>query len=492
MDWFTADKAGLANFVKRRGVAWVLYEIIQNGLDQDVTSVNVALKPIGGAAQVLLTCEDDDPKGFEKLSLAWTLFADSTKRSDPTKAGRFTMGEKLVLSLAHEAKIVTTTGTVLFDSDGRHTSKVKRSQGSLFQARLPMTRAEYEEVCKAATCLLPREGVTLTFNGEVIPHRKSLKSFQANLTTEYADKERFLRRTVRKTTVSVHEVLEGEVPTLFELGIPIVGLSGGERWHINIHQRVPLNVDRDNVTPAYLQTIRVLLANEMKDFFTKEDAKQVWVDAATEDERIDSLAVEKVLDERFGKKRAVFDASDPEANKQLMNEGFAIIHGGSLSKGQWNNVRDAGLAIPSGQLRPSGVQYDPDGDPETIIPESDYTSGMREIVDFSKAVAKMLIRKEIRVKLVNEPIALPHAAWYGKGVLAFNVGRLGKDWFHDGIHPKHVELILHELAHDAVKDHLTREFADEVGRLGVRLVRVALSDPGFFKTRNVFILSPHT
>ena len=34
-------------------------------------------------------------------------------------------------------------------------------------------------------------------------------------------------------------------------------------------------------------------------------------------------------------------------------------------------------------------------------------------------------------------------------------------------------------------DHLTREFADEVGRLGAKLVALALSDPTFFRAHGV-------
>jgi hypothetical protein len=107
---------------------------------------------------------------------------------------------------------------------------------------------------------------------------------------------------------------------------------------------------------------------------------------------------------------------------------------------------------------------------------------MRGIVEMSKDLAETLIGKTIHVKLVNEPIALPHAAWYGHGTLAFNVGRLGKAWFDENPPgPKHLELILHELAHDRVKDHLTKEFADEVGRLAVKLLGKLLVEPNFLK-----------
>jgi hypothetical protein len=110
----------------------------------------------------------------------------------------------------------------------------------------------------------------------------------------------------------------------------------------------------------------------------------------------------------------------------------------------------------------------PYGDPEKLIPPSEWTDGMRHLVDFSIEVARCLIGRSISVKIVNEPIALPHLAWYGRGrgVLAFNVGRLGRKWFegaHLGIRP----------------NHLTKEFADEVGRLAVKLMEMSLRDVRF-------------
>lgn len=481
MDWFTVDKTGLAKLLDKRGKSFALFELIQNAWDTDAANVQVTLAPVPARPLVTVRVEDDDPEGFRTLAHAFTLFAESDKKTDPTKRGRFNLGEKLVLALCETATISSTRGTIAFDAHGRSEKRARRERGSVFEGLMRMTRVELAEVEAAMQSLIPPDASVTMINGRALRRREHCHSFTATLPTETSDAEGFLRRTQRQTTVTVHAVLEGETPTLYEMGIPVVELTGGEPWHVVIHQKIPLNVDRDNVTPAYLQTIRVLLANEMREHLRHEDADRVWLNAATEDERADPAVVGKLLDERFGPKRAVFDPSDPEANKQLINEGFTIISGGALSKGQWSHVKAAGLAVPAGQLRPSGVRYDPEGRPERIIPPSAYSDGQRRVVDFAERLAVRLIARTIRVKLVNEPIALPHAAWYGGGVLAFNVGRLGKAWFEERLSPAHLELVLHELAHDSVKDHLTREFADEVTRLAVKAAGIALQEPSFFE-----------
>ena len=481
MDWFTVDKTGLAKLLDKRGKSFALFELIQNAWDTDATCVDVSIEPIAGRPLATVRVEDDDPEGFRTLTHAFTLFAESEKKADPTKRGRFNLGEKLVLALCETASISSTRGTVIFDGAGRRESRKRRERGSVFEGVMRMTRAELEEAEVAVQRLLPPLCSTTSINGVRLRRRGPCRSFEAVLPTEASDAEGFLRRSQRRAAVTVHTVLLDEKPTLYEMGIPVVELSGGEPWHVNVHQKIPLNVDRDNVTPAYLQTVRVLLANEMREHLRREDVDRIWLNAATEDERIEPAVVAKVLDGRFGDKRAIFDPSDHEANKQLLNEGYAIIPGGALSKGQWENVKSANLATPAGQIRPSGVRYNPDGRLERIIPPDKYTDGQKRVVDFAERLAIPLIAQSIRVKLVNEPVALPHAAWYGGGVLAFNVGRLGKAWFEGPLTPAHLELILHELAHERVKDHLTREFADEVARLAVKALAVALREPAFFE-----------
>ena len=78
-----------------------------------------------------------------------------------------------------------------------------------------------------------------------------MTTFETVLPTVLADDEGVLRKTTRKTLVSVYEPLDSETPTLYEMGIPVV--ETGDRYHVDIGQKVPLNMDRDNVTPAYLR-----------------------------------------------------------------------------------------------------------------------------------------------------------------------------------------------------------------------------------------------
>ena len=84
-----------------------------------------------------------------------------------------------------------------------------------------------------------------------------------------ADDQGVMRPRVRKTQVSIFEPLPGETPSLYEMGLPVV--ETGDKWHVNVGQKVPLNRDRDNVKPAYLQAVRVAVLNAAHDLLTTEE-----------------------------------------------------------------------------------------------------------------------------------------------------------------------------------------------------------------------------
>ena len=263
----------------------------------------------------------------------------------------------MVLAVCESASISTTKGTVVFDPDEGRIEKPrqKRQRGSVFQGRIKMTREEYPQVCDYLRSLLLPKDVIVTFNGDRLLPRKSLHKCEASLETLMADENGVMRSRVRKTTVSIYEPLGGEVPSLYEMGLPVV--ETGDKWHVNIGQKVPLNRDRNNVKPAFLRTVRTLVLNEMNDRLTHEDANDVWVRQASSDPACSETAIKKVLDLRFGEKRAAYDPTDPEANKTWVSKGGTLVYGSMLNGQEWNNAKEAGAIEPAGHLCPTPKPY---------------------------------------------------------------------------------------------------------------------------------------
>src|SRR5258708_10751273 len=159
--WFDVSKAGLGKQAEEHGKGRLIGELVQNALDEaGVTQIAVSLALVPGRPLAVLTVEDDSPEGFRDLAHAYTLFAESYKRTNPAQRGQFNFGEKLVLAVCESASISTTKSTVIFTEDGRSENpRQKRDRGSVFQGRIRLTREEYPEVCDYLRSLLLPDNV---------------------------------------------------------------------------------------------------------------------------------------------------------------------------------------------------------------------------------------------------------------------------------------------------------------------------------------------
>ena len=481
--WIDTDLDGLAKILQRKGGKhFAIYELIQNCWDQNVNSVSVTIIPIPNRPAAKITVVDDDPCGFSDLTQSFTLFADSPKKNDPTKAGRFNLGEKLVLSLCEEAHIMTTTGSVHFCKNGsRLSSKDKTEKGSIFEGVMKIQRDEMYEAIKSLNNLIPPENVITEVNGNRIPPRFPIRTFTAILPTEAADAEGNLKRTQRKVQVDVIVPRKGETASIYELGIPVVKTN--DKYHIDIHQKIPLNMDRDNVPPAFLQTIRTFVLNNTHFLLEVEDATKDWVQKASSDERCSGDAIKKIMSLRFGDKRVSNDLSDPEGTKIAMSEEYTVVFGGALSKGQWDNVRKAKAIKPAGEVTPSPKPYDPEGSKLNEIPESKWTKKMKLLVSFYKGLAPELIQNPILIKIANDHGLQAKATYGSSGILVLNKARLGNLFFEE--FPDNMEeacdLLIHELGHEYSLDHLSRKYHRVLTRLGAKLTMAALNSPELFQ-----------
>lgn len=492
-DWFSAHKDGLRQvherLVERRGFGILGGELYQNVMDTDATHCLFAVHKVAGRPAVELMVEDDG-HGFHNLEDAWTMFAPSEKKADPTKAGRFNFGEKVVLSFARKASIHTTSGTVVFDDYGRSMyPRRKRDKGTVFQAELRCTQEQYEEFIAYLGRIIVRPNLVLTINGREVKHRKPIHSFTITLPTEQGEG---LRLTNRKTKVEVYEPLEGELPSIYELGIPVV--ETGDRWHYNVTQKVPLNVDRDNVTPSYLRTLRVAVLNEMHEVLSGDDTETTWVNEATSDKRCTNEAVEAFRVQKYGADSVVADPSNPEANAEAVAHKRPLIHSRGLTPGQRENLYRAQTLISSSKAYPTAgkgaYSDDPNAPPVKVIPPEKWSAGMAQIQQYTEALAFRLMGVRVQVRFVSCNKFGGGNRWgacYGRGHLSgtswfdYNVFTLGRAWFDNGVNEEVDKLILHEFGHQFESNHLDHDYHNALCALGAKLKREVLADPKWFR-----------
>lgn len=495
-NWFDVDRKGLARLVERRGGSGgddndgsdklaLIVELISNALDaKGTTRVEVVLEPEEGVPQATVLVRDDSMEGFADITLAWTLFGESTRKTEPGARGRFCAGDKLVLALCTEASIISTKAAVMFDSRGRTSMKARTKQGTEFQGIMRITRAELAKVKIGLRKLISPPGVTIVVNGEELPRRTPIKTIDATLPTEIADESGVLRRTSRKTTVSLYEPLPGEESMLYELGIPVV--ATGDKFHVDVAMKVPLNMDRDNVTPGYLRAIRTLVVNAMHDQLGEADANATFVNEALADKNATPEAVKAALVLKYGDKHAIRDPNDLEANNNLVAQGYTLIGGSQLTKDQWENVKklpDATRPRPAGQIAPTKHALFGPGGKDSWVPREKWTAAMRAVVAYSAEVCRELTGSRVEVSVLSD-ITESWAACYGSQGLVFNLGRLGHAFFDECGHgptDRLNELLIHECGHEQAPNHLAEKFHAALCALGAKLSRLALKRPEIFQ-----------
>ena len=482
-EWFLTSRTGLRKQAKERGAPNVFIELLSNALDEresGMTTVNIEIAPIDGRPLAEVVVDDNSPVGFRDLSHAYTVFAESYKRANPELRGQFNFGEKLFLALCRTATISTTTGTVVFDDDGRHEHpRKKRERGTRIEAEMEITRGEIDELDRLLHSVMLPEGVSVVYNGEHLECRTPIKVFEAVLPTQIADKEGIMWPTSRTTTMRIYESRDGERPHIYELGIPVVDTD--IRWHVSVGQKVPLNRDRDNVPPAYARKLCTVVAEAMRESLNQDDAGG-WGNVVLADKTASTEVISKLMDERFGQNRAAYDLSDPEANHAgPIKHGGTIVHGGMLTKEQWANVKQKGAIQPAGKKWPTPKPYsdNPNAPQAQFMERKDWTPGMVRFYDYLRWIAAELLGVvELNVRF---PLDMGANACYGRksatnGTIEFNVGALGLRWF-DTIGVKQDELMLHEFGHHLADDHYSEEFHQACCQLGAKLKQLALEQP---------------
>ena len=468
MNWFEIDKAGLASILERRGKSWAVLELLQNAWDQDVTTVDVTLGRPRGSRSVVVRVQDDDPRGFENLNHAFTLFAPSAKQANPRQRGRFNLGEKLVLALCSEALITTTRGSVRFDRSGRRRTRAKTATGSIFEGRLAMTAAELDAAIDTLKRALPPAGVDTRLNGEILPLRTPFSIATAKLPTEVAGADGCLTRRERRTELRLHRPLEGESAMLYEMGIPV--MRTGDGYHVDVQQKIPLSMDRDGVSPAYLRAVRTSVLNATYEELDEESASSAWVREALGDRRCEPAVVRKAVEARFGRRAVSFDPTDREASHRAVSEGYTVVHGGHLAKEEWANVRAAKALLPAGQVMPTAKVFsdDPNAPPLRECAPHTWSEAECARVRSIQRVARALIGETVRVTIADDSRWQFEAA-YGDRHMTLNRAALGREWFEGPMNERVLSLVLHELGHHFAADHLSGDYHRALCRLGARL-----------------------
>lgn len=483
--WFEVDKKGLKELQSGKPKYYLMRELIQNALDEDITTCVVKMEYDRG--KVTISVEDDSPIGFRDLTDSYTLFRTTHKRKDAETRGRFNMGEKQVFAICDTAEIMTTVGGVVFDKDGRHAKRKKREKGSVITVTLRMTREELEECFDYCSEIFVPEGIELqvdmkdknnsSYGGvKFIEHTSPYKIFEARLQTELLDESGELpkvRKQTRDAKVHVHK--SEDVSFIYEMGLPICEIDC--EFSIDVQQKVPLGLDRDKVDGKYLTDLYGYVLNNTVDDIDREESSSLWVREATGSKVIEPLVVNSVINKRWGDKVAIANPFDPNANDEAISKGYKVIDSWEIGGAERDKIKEVGGIESTTSLFGIGAA------PATHVEPGEI---QKRVGNWAKRVAIELLGISLSVEYISNK-GFAHIATYGggrsSGVLTFNVGKMSRDyWELEGgaVNERMLDLIIHELGHSC-GNHTEHAYHECITKLGAKLALKALSDDSWFK-----------
>ena len=494
-DIFKVDLKGLANLLPQEGLGWIINELVQNAWDQDITECRVFIDHLPQYRnKIKIVVEDDDPEGFLDLAHSFTLFAKSYKMDKADKRGRFNLGEKLVIAYAiatgGSVKIESTKGGYFFNKDGRKAIRKKREKGSRIEVICRGSLVQFEDLISHTETLIPptnygtwfshsREGMSdCTY--QALERPVLVASAEDTLPTVIAGDDGALRRSRRKTVVNIFEPIGGDIPMIYEMGIPVV--ESGTPYHADIQQKVPLTMERDNVTPSYRAKIHTLILNATADRLTEEQATQTWVTTAMGEDNVSSEAVKQVLDTKYGKKRLVHDPNNPEASAVAIANGYKVIYGGNENSSTWGNIRSKS-PISSASTRfetNNSVEFNSNGK-DVSLPRSMWNIGMVDLAEFAQRVYWNLFNRSLSVSYLNDPRG--YLACFSMHNLKFNYRSIGKrkisDWRNHKVY--FLDLLIHEFAHREGDSHFSEKYWKATTKIGAQLALLLAREPELIK-----------
>ena len=243
----------------------------------------------------------DDGAGFDEVSDIWTFFRTTQMRTNAKVSGRFNAGEKQLVALAKEAKIVTGSHTVEFvDGKRNHTHhRTEQRQGTQLTATLAWKFDLVKKAIQQLESVIAPEGLIYTVNGKLIANGiNKVDVVNVSLPTVVlsdVDGTVAMRPTWRKSDVTIIETSDDEPAAwLYELGVPVCEMAHDFPYSLNVNQKVPVPMSRDMVSKKYIERLIGLVIEAAPHILNEADADAEFIKPALEYVQDDEAVAEVV------------------------------------------------------------------------------------------------------------------------------------------------------------------------------------------------------
>jgi hypothetical protein len=473
---FGVDVKKRAALVRCRALAVILKELLANSLDAKAATVELTCRlakgtrrDAAGLRAFEVTCVDDGC-GCDEPGILRRV-GSSTSDLHPETRGRFGQGLIDVLAIAESAEIRTLKHRLLFNADGCQISSVRKAvAGMQLDGLLRHDGEGFDELSTYFNSLILPGGVRVIVNGHEIPPRRPRRIIpKVKLqTVTYDPRSERIRRHQRETSVEIHDN-HGDIPMIFELGIPVDAAPWTLPFDINVLQKTPLDVERNMLPEPYKNGLIAQLIEPLSDEYVRymndnDDAppeiKDNRENAAKLSEEGRKTLIASVTGADPGRivRRDPFDPDDVSESQELEYRGYAPVNRGALPAGVSELLRDAAtVAQVHDQVCKPHFRTDRGFPPAT--------QRQRLCMAAFEEIASALVAKPVRCERVRGGNA---AAAYSSGTMRLNT-EADFIW-EDPLGERTLALIIHECSHEKVSGHGVA-FGGECELMGARLAR---------------------
>lgn len=498
--WLAVSLEGFAAMNAGREPAHLVKELVQNALDALNGGGKIELEcRVGEVGTVLVTCRDNG-MGMHNLADIRTMFHTS-KTDSNLQRGRMGRGFKEMLCLARQATVTSGHFRIEFLTD-QAGQKVTRHgpvpddqivYGTLVEMHMPWKAESIGPIEKYFQGLLVPRRVNLRVNGNKIKSRKATHKIEASLPTELFESGRWIR-PIRKTTIELVKIAEGEEACVYELGIPVCPMQWSAGYHVDVLQRVPMNPCRDAVASGYLTRLHRACLPTLLSELQEDQVRQDWVGAAVP--YCDEETQKEVIRRGFGQNiaRSVpamgvrqFDEDAREIGTEVINTrqtsgGFRQIlqkHIPTTRQVVDQHNQDLVLAAAKGSFKADEVMAGEDPAIKRrrqLIESAGGKERVELVCDFARWFCQQLLDGYEDSSVCSVTLALLKsvdavATWNQDDVLTLGIDT---PWlWSDPLGEEALGVLCHECAHH-LNAHHGRDFHREMEKLAGRAARIML------------------
>lgn len=484
-DWFGLDLEKRADKVRSRILPHILRELIANSLDASATDIRLFcqqcnIKTVRGQRmRVYQVYCNDDGSGCSDPEILRTV-GSSTSDVSSSKRGRFGHGLIDFVSCCSNAEITTLTNRLSFTKDGCSVVKRSNKLKGMHVSGFLYHRGEGEDGLEnyINSIILPGDVIHFSFNGRAIGVRKPIKTIK-NIrlqTVIFDDDAKIESKCYRDTDIEIFSRY-GEIPYIYEMGIPVDIAPWELPFDINVLQKTPLDVNRDVLPDRYKQNLISKLVQHLDAEYLNFMSEQNQVPIELKDNAINASQLGKDSSSKMVEictgfkpetivRRNPFDKADRSESHELESIGFNPIHLNHMPAGV-KALLDSTPTVALVHDNKCKIHLSSANDFPNI------TERESKCLAFYSCLASALLRKKVLCKRHQGGAT---AVWLD-GVISFDID---SDWLWDNpISEQSISTVLHECAHDKHSGHGI-DFCKEVETLGARFGLWVSSNKSYF------------